>query len=165
MPTRPDQSVVLAAKHAKSPDAVELFRQLVSRADDYARMQDEFLEGIIRHREARTGKPFRYTGRQERFLGCFDEEAAQAERDMERLTAGMDDKGLLTSTLSSEYQSLELDERMLASYPAEDREMAQRMIEFRRGTIRMIEQFVESSPFRGKVVSLWHRKKSRAKTA
>jgi hypothetical protein len=123
-------------------------------------MQDEFLDGIIRHREARTGRTFRYTKRQERYIGCLDEDAAQSERDMQRLTADMDDRTLLTSALSSEYQQLEFDESMATSYRPEDREMAQRMVEFRRETIQMIEQFVESSPFRGQVVSIWHGKQT-----
>ena len=159
MPTRPDQSHALAARQAKSPEVIRLFEQLASRAEKYARMQDEFLESVIRHREARTGKPFRHTKRQERFLGCFDEDAAQAEREVENVTAKMDDRTLLISALSSELQQLELDETMAASYRPEDKEIAQRMIEFRLETIRMIEQFVESSPFKGQVASLWHAKK------
>lgn len=159
MPTRPDQSHSFAAKQAKSPDVAALFQVLGTRAETYARMQDEFLESIIRHREARTGKPFRHTKRQERFVECFDQDAAQAERDVENITAKMDDRTLLISTLSSEHQQLELDEAMAASYRPEDKEMAERMIEFRRETIRMIEQFVESSSFKGQVTSIWHGKK------
>jgi len=158
MPTRPDQSAALAAKQAKSPDVVRLFEQLASRAEAYARMQDEFLASIIRHREARTGKPFRNTKRQQRFLDQFDSDAEQAVRDMERLTTEMDDRTLLIFALSGECHQLELDERMASSYRPEDREMAERMLEFRRETIRMIEQFVETSPFRGQVVSIWHAK-------
>ena len=122
-------------------------------------MQDQFLEGIIRHREARTGKPFRHTKGQEQTLESFDEDAAQAERDLEHIAAGMDDRSLLTSALSSEHQQLQFDEGMATSYPQEDQEMAQRMIEFRRETIRIIEQFVQNSPFRGQVHSIWHGKK------
>lgn len=122
-------------------------------------MQDEHLESIIRRREARTGKPFRNTKRQEKFLECFDQDAAHAERDLESITPKMDDRSLLISALSSEHQQLELDEAMASSYRPEDREMAQRMVEFRRETIRMIEQFVESSQFRGQVASIWHAKK------
>jgi HEPN domain-containing protein len=156
MPTRPDQSAALAAKQAKSPELATFFELLATRAETYARMQDEFLESIIRHREARTGKKFRNTKRQERLLDEFDRDAEQALRDMERLTAKLDDRNLLISVLSGEYQQLELDERMASSYRPEDREMAQRMIEFRRETIRLIEEFVETSPFRGQVVSIWH---------
>ncbi len=159
MPTQPDQSAALAAKQAKSPEVARLFEQLASRSETYARMQDEFLEGIIRHREARTGKPFRNTKRQQRFLDEFDSDAEQALRDLERLTAKMDDRSLLISALSGEHHQLWLDESMASSYRPEDTEMAQRMIEFRRATIQMIEQFVEASPFRGQVVSIWHEKK------
>ena len=54
---------------------------------------------------------------------------------------------------------LELDEGMASSYRPEDREIAQRLIEFRRETIRVIEEFIETSPFKGQVVSNWHAKK------
>lgn len=159
MATRPDQSHALSAKQAKSPDVAELFQALAGRAETYARMQDEFLESIVRHREARTGKPFRHTKRQERFLECFDADAVQAERDVESITGKMDDQTLLISALSSEYQQLEMDEALAASYRPEDKEMAERMIEFRRETVRLIEQFVERSRFKGQVASIWHGKK------
>jgi len=122
-------------------------------------MQDEFLENIIRHREARTGKPFRHTKRQQQVLSEFDRDAEQAVRDLERLTAKMDDKNLLITALSSEYQQLEFDESMVSGYRPEDKDMAQRMVEFRRETIQLIEQFVETSPFKGQIASIWPAKK------
>jgi len=158
MPTRPDQSHAMAAKQAKSPDVAEFFQILAGRAETYARMQDDFLESIVRHREARTGKPFRHTKRQEGFLECFDADAVQAEKDIESVTARMDDRTLLVSAISSECQQLELDAAMASSYRPEDREMAERMIEFRRETIRLIEGFVEGSRFKGQVASIWHAK-------
>ncbi len=159
MATRPDQSHALAAKQAKTPDVADLFHLLAGRAETYARMQDEFLESIVRHREARTGRTFRHTKRQERFLECFDADAVQAERDVESITAKMDDRTLLISALSSEYQQLDLDKAMASSYRPEDKEMAERMIEFRRETIRLIEEFVQRSRFKGQVASIWHGKK------
>lgn len=79
---------------------------------------------------------------------------------MERLAAKMDDKNLLICALSGEYQQLGLDEGMASSYRPEDSEMANRMIEFRRETIRMIEHFFATSPFNGQIVSIWHAKKN-----
>lgn len=159
MPTKTDQSYALAEEQASSPDVARLFRELAARAKSYAQMQDEFLEGIIRHREARTGKLFRNTKRQQQFLDCADQGAAQAEAEVAALTVSMDDKTLLVSTLTGEYQQLQFEEGMLPSYRPEDSEMAQRLVEFRRENIRIIEQFVEASPFKGQVVSLWHGKK------
>jgi hypothetical protein len=165
MPTRPDPSAVFAAKQAKSPAVAGLFDQLASRAQVFAQMQDEFLESSIRHREERTGKPLRHTKGQQRSLDQFDRDAEQAIREMERRTATMDDKHLLISALSSEYLLLEVDEGMAASHRPEDREMAQRLVDFRRETIRLIEQFVETSPFKGQVVSLWRAKTRKFKGA
>lgn len=159
MPTKPDQSYALAEKQAKRPDVARLFHELAVRAETYAQMQDEFLEGIIRHREARTGKPFRNTKRQQQFLDCADRDATQAEGDVAALTAKMDDKTLLIVTLTGEHQQLQFEEGMLPSYRPEDSDMAQRLVEFRRENIRIIERFVEASPFKGQIVSLWHGKK------
>jgi hypothetical protein len=94
-------------------------------------MHDEFLGGIIRNREARTGKPFRHTKRQQQFLDESDQDAERAVRDVQHLAAKMDDRTLLIAALSSEYQQLGFDEGMAPSYRPEDREMAQRMIDFR----------------------------------
>lgn len=162
MPTRPDESAALAAKQAKSPEVAGLFEQLAKRAVTYAQMQDEFLESLIRHREERTGKPFRHTKSQRQFLDECDRDAERASQDVARFTAKMDDRSLLISELSSEDMQLQSDERMISSYRPEDREMVQRMMEFRRETIRIIEQFVESSPFEGQVVSIWQNKKKAA---
>ncbi len=158
MPTRPDKSAALSAKQATTPEVVKLFEQLANRAKIHAQMQDEFLEGIIRHREARTGKTSRNTKRQQRLLDGFDKDAEQAVQDIERFIVKMDDRNLLISALSSEYQQLRLDEDMASSYRPEDREAGLRLIEFRRETIRLIEQFVETSPFKGQVFSIWHSK-------
>ena len=159
MPIRANQSAGIAAKQAKSPEVVDLFQKLAARAEAFASMQEEFIAGIIRHRETRTGKPFRYTKNQQKSLDNFDADAAKSEDDMKRLTAQMDDKALLTSVLSGEQMDLQMDETMAPSYPPEDREMAHRMIDFRRETIRIIEEFIENSPFRGQIVSIWRPKK------
>lgn len=158
MRAKPDKSHSIAARHSQSRGVAALFEQLAAREETYARMQDEFLENIIRHRRARTGKPFRDTKRQQEFIRAADEDAATGEKVVEELSAKMNDGELLTSALTSEHQQLEFDEAMAVTYPPEDREMAQRMIEFRRQTIQIITEFVEASPFKGQVVSLWNRK-------
>jgi len=160
MPTRPDQSFALSAKQAKSPEVAKLFEELADRAVTLARMQDEFLESIIQNRVARTSKPFRYTKRQQQQLNEFDNDAEKAVRDLERITAKMDDRSLLTSALSGEHQQLQLDEAMASSHRPEDKKMAERILEFRRETIRSIEQFVETSPFKDQVASIWQTKKT-----
>jgi hypothetical protein len=152
MATQPDPTFALFTRQAKSPELARLFEQLAGRAETLTRMRDEFLESIIRNREARTRKPFGYTKHQQRVLDEFDTDAEQAVRDLERLTAKMDDKNLLICALSIEHDGLELDERGVSSCRPEDRQMAQRIVDFRRDTTRLIEQFVESSPFKGQVV-------------
>jgi hypothetical protein len=71
----------------------------------------------------------------------------------------MDDKNLLISALSGEYQLLEWDELMAASCHPEAREMTQQLLVVRRETICLIEQFAETSPFRGQVARVWHANK------
>ncbi len=151
-------------KKANAPEVAGLFRQLVERAEVYARLHEEYLEGIIKHREARTGKKVQHTKRQAKMLEGFDKDAEQAIRDMETGIATMDDRQLLISALSGEYQQLDLDERMFPYATAEDQPMARRLLDFRRETIQLIEGFVESSSFKGKVVSLWKSKRQEKRT-
>jgi len=156
MPTLPDQFPRIALKQAQSPDVVRLFEELAQRAEVFARMQDEFTAGITRHRAAREGRPVRLSARQQRMLTEFDRDAEQAVRDLERLTAGADDTGLLTSALSGVHQQIQLDENMFPGFHADDKPMATRLLDYQRETMRLIEQFVDSSPFRERVTSIWH---------
>jgi hypothetical protein len=110
-------------------------------------MEDDFLAGILRHREARTGKPFRHSKKQQASLAEFDRDAEQAVQEMAALIVHMDDPVLIMSALSSERFQVKLAEDMLSAYPAEDQEMAQRMIQFRRETIRILEEFAATSPY------------------
>ena len=77
---------------------------------------------------------------------------------MERHSASMDDAALLTSALSGVEQQIQLDERMFPGFHADDRPMAKRLLDYQRETMRLIEQFVESSAFEGRVRSIWHGK-------
>lgn len=159
MPTRPDQFPKIARKRARSPEVARLFEQLAERAEVFARMQDEFTESITRHRAAREGRPVRLSARQQRMLTEFDRDAEQAVRDMERHTANMDDAALLTSALSGVEQQIQLDEHMFPGFHSDDKPMATRLLDYQRETMRLIEQFVESSPFQGSVTSIWHGKR------
>jgi len=161
MSTQPNCFAALAASKASSLDVSMLFQQLADRSVVLARMQDEFLAQIIRHREARTGKPFRYTKRQQGLLGEFNNDAEKAMQDMKQLISKMDDKSLLTSALSCEYQEYQMDENMVSSYRPEDRENAGDIINFRQETIRLIEQFIETSPYKGLVDAKWYGKKQK----
>jgi hypothetical protein len=154
MGTQFDESAMFLqfAEQAKSPDVAKLFVQLASRAKVSARMSDEFVDGIIRHREARTGRQLRYSRCQQEFLDEYlddsDQAAEKGAKEIGRIIAKMDDKTLLMSALSSECDQLDFDEHMLSSFNEDDREMAQRIIEFRRETIGVIQQFMENSPFK-----------------
>ncbi|NBR84997.1 MAG: hypothetical protein EBS84_02995 [Proteobacteria bacterium] len=138
---------------------LRLFGQLEERAEVFARMQDEFTEIIALHRAAREGRPVRLSARQQRMLTEFDRDAEQAVRDMERHTFSMDDAALLTSALSGVEQQIQLDEHMLPGFHADDQPMATQLLEYQRETMLLIEQFVASSPFRGRVTSIWHGKR------
>jgi hypothetical protein len=144
MPTHPYSRSAILAQKATSPEFVALFQKLAEHAEILAQMEDEFLDGIIRHREARTGKPFRDTKRQQAFLDECDSDANKASQDLERSIGQTDDKGLLALALSDERDSLEYDENMLPSWPIEDRKKAQRIIDFRRETIQIITRFIEN---------------------
>ena len=162
MSTRPDQFPRLAKIKANTPEVAALFEILTRRADACAKLQDVFLDGIINHREARTGKPFDYSKRQKKMIAEFDADAEKALRDQEQHVAAMDDPTLLASALSGEQFQLQQDEDMLSAYREEDRDMAARIIEFCRETARQIQAFIEKSPFREKVLLIVPRKKWKA---
>ncbi len=155
MTTPHDAFPQLALKQARSPDVARLFEELARRAGILAAMQDEFTRSIIRHREAREGKPFRFSRTQKRTLANFDRDAEQAAGEMDRIVTGMDDAALLASALSEIDQEIQLDERMLSSWHDDDKPMARRLLEFQRETKRLIEQFLERSPFRVSARSIW----------
>jgi len=159
MPTLRDQFPRIALKQAQSPEVAGLFEQLAERAEVLAHMQDEFIESITRHRSAREGRPVRLSARQQRMLTEFDRDAEKAVRDMERHTASMDDAALLTGALSDVDQQIQLDEYMFQGLHADDAPMAMQLLDYQRETKRLIEQFVESSSFRGRVKSIWHGKR------
>ncbi len=160
MPTLPDQFPRIALKQAQSPDVMRLLEELAQRAEGFARMQDEFTEGITRHRATREGRPVRLSKSQHRMLTEFDRDAKQAVHDMERPTVGADVAGILTTALSAVHLQIRLDEHMFPGFHAGDKPMAMRLLDYQRDTIRLIEQFVESAPFKDRVSSIWHEVRS-----
>jgi len=158
MATHADPFPQIALKHAESPDVVFLFEGLAARAEVFARMQDEFTAGITKHREAREGKPLKMTTIQQRTLANYERDAEQAKRDIERFAANMDDAALLTNALSGVDQQIQLDEHMFPGWHDDDKPMARKLLDFQRETKALIERFVESSPFKDRVKSIWHGK-------
>jgi hypothetical protein len=153
MATKPDAFPALAMKRATSSEVSALFCQLAERASTLAQMQDEFLETIIQHSEQRTGKKFNYTKRQQKFLGEFDRDADDATRQIEKSVQKMDDPTLLTSAFSGEQMQLNQELKSFPTYRSEDQSKAQEIINFRRETLNLIEQFIRQSEFKDKVNS------------
>ena len=156
MANRPDQFPQIALRRAQSPEVVRLFEELARRADLFAKMHDEFTQSITQHRAARDGRPVRLSTRQQRMLSEFDRDAERAVEDMERHATNMDDAALLTIALSGTDQQIQLDEHMFHGWHDDDKPMATRLLDFQRETKAMIEHFVESSPFKDRVRSVWH---------
>jgi hypothetical protein len=154
MPTRPDQFPLLAAKKATAPDVAELFAALAVRAEALAKLEDELLETATRNRETRTGKKFQYSRRQEKFIAETDRDAEKALRDEELLVAGMDDAALLAGALSGEQFNLNLDEGKLRYWRDEDRPCVNRIVEFRKETIQLIQNFVDRSPLKQRILGI-----------
>lgn len=144
-------------KRAESADVAALFERLAARAVACAELQDELLEGITKHREARTGRGFRYTRRQQEQLKEFDSDAERAMQDEQRLIATMDDASLLASTVGAEQASLELDEAMYPTMPEEDKAAASRVVSHRKETIRLLMEFIECSPLKDRVLAYLRR--------
>ena len=78
MPTRPDPFPSLAAEQAESVEVAMLFRQLSDRAIRLAELQEIASEMVVKHREARKGKPFKFTKAQTRVLSELEKDAVKA---------------------------------------------------------------------------------------
>lgn len=152
MATVPNIFPELAAKRAESPDVAKLFSQLEGRAQELARLLDEYSIQIVRHREARTGKKFKFTKRQQETIEEFDRDAAKAREEMKKRTEQLDDATLLTVAIATEQNAIALDECMYPAVREEDKKMAKRIIDFQKETLRLIEVFVKNSAFKDKVV-------------
>ncbi len=158
MPTPADPFPALAAKRAVSRELAAFFQQLAVRAEMYAQMQDEFLTNVVARREARTGKPYVPSKALQKSLERDERDAEVARGQIKEITRKMDDKTLLASALSSEDHGVQLDEFMLRGCTGPDRVEKQRLIDFRKETIQLIETFVENSEFKGQVRSIWRKK-------
>ncbi len=154
MPTLPDCFPALAAKKTSLPELAALFEVLSGRAQACARLQDALLEDIMRNRAARSGKSFQHSKRQQKMLTEFDRDAENARREQEVLVAGMDDVSLLANALVGEENQLRWDAQMNAALPAEVQDPAIRVLEFRKETIRILNDFIDALPLKQKVRSL-----------
>jgi hypothetical protein len=149
------QSAKIAAKYARLPEVKGLFEELFRRYETLAAMQTEFIEAIKRNRAVREGKRVKISKRGKRIIEEFDRDAEQATQDIERLSQGMDDRALLTSELSSIQQTIEFDEGMLSAWHPDDKPLAQAVINHQREMLKLIEDFVQNSSFKGQVTSVW----------
>jgi len=61
----------------------------------------------------------------------------------------MDDCNLLSSELSGIEQMIELDEGMLSAWHADDKPMAEAIINYQREMLKLVEDFIKNSPFKG----------------
>ena len=73
---------------------------------------------------------------------------------MERHASVMDDAALLTCALSGIDQQIQLDESLMSGWHKDDQPMAQQLLDFQHETKRLIQKFVETSPFRTLVRSI-----------
>jgi hypothetical protein len=122
----------------------------------FAQMMDKFTESIGRNRERREGKPARLSSRAKRTLANFEKDAEQAIDDMERNSVHMDDAALLGVALAGTRQSIQFEEKMLSGWHADDQPLAIHLIEYQRETLKLVEDFIETSRFNNHVPSLWN---------
>lgn len=149
------QSAKIAAKYASLPEVKGLLEELSRRYETLAAMQTEFIEAIKRNRAVREGKPVKISNRGKRMIEEFDRDAELATQEIERVSQGMDDRALLTSELSSIQQMIGFDEGMLSAWHADDKSLAQAIINHQREMLKLIEDFVQNSSFKGQVTSVW----------
>jgi hypothetical protein len=87
-------------------------------------------------------------------LAEFDRDAEQARRDQEALVAGMNDVSLLTNALIGEEHQMEWDAKMYLTMPPEVQSSVNRVLEFRKETIRILDEFIENSSVKEAVRNL-----------
>ena len=144
MPIHPDQFPRLAAKKATSPEVALLFTELARRAETFAKMLGEFAAEIAGHRVTREWKPVRVTAKQQQLLNELAVDPDKAEREIERFVANMDDAALLNCAFMSIKQQIRLDERMFNGWHDCDKAFAQRLIEYEKETMRLVQQCIAS---------------------
>jgi hypothetical protein len=141
----------LAAKRASSDGVRTLFELLARRAVALQTLHDELQKVIIKNREARSGKPFRFSQRQKRLLSEFQRDAGDCASELPARVARLNDATLLNVALRNERQQLETEGKLYAVFREEDKSAAEGILDFRRETIRIIIDFIEHSEFRDTV--------------
>lgn len=141
----------LAAKRASSDGVRTLFERLERRAVALQTLHDELQKVIIKNREARSRRPFRFSQRQKRLLSEFQQDAEDGRSELPARIARVNDAALLNAALRSERQQLETEGKLYAVFREEDKSAAERILDFRRETIRIITDFIEHSEFRDTV--------------
>jgi len=141
----------VAAERTQSTGLRNLLQQLASRAETLAGLQRELQEAIMRNREVRTGKPVRFSKKAKKTIREFEQDAREASQGLSERVAKLSDESLLRIALTSERQQLSMEEQLYATFHEDDKKAANRVLEFRRKTIDVIERYVEGSEFKGSV--------------
>jgi hypothetical protein len=142
----------LALAKAESPVVRDLFRVLESRAREFAGLEDQFSEASVRLCEQREGKPFEFSKAQQRTIANFQRDAEQAEEHMRRFVASADDASLVVSCLLAEEQQLDLDLKLRSrGLDGDAKELADKIIQFRRETIELVEGYIPRSALSEKI--------------
>ncbi len=113
-------------------------------------LHDELQKVIVANREMRSAKPFRFSRRQKQLLSEFEKDAQDSAIELPARIAPLDDAALLNIALRTESQQLETESKLYAVFREEDKSAAERILAFRRETIRIITDFILHSEFKGR---------------
>jgi septum formation topological specificity factor MinE len=124
-----------------------LFEQLAARSESLLQLQKELQTTIVKNREVRTGKSFRFTKSQQHILEDFSKDAEASAGQLREMISGLSDVVLLNIVLRNQTDMLRINERLYAAFRKEDRSAADKIVAFRRETLDIIRQFIASSEF------------------
>src|SRR5208282_1312081 len=148
MPMPANRFEDLAARQAQSDGVRALFEQLANRASQLQALKDDLQKVIVRNREARTGRAFRFSRRQRSILSDFEKDAENSVRGLPAQVARLGDAGLLTVAWRNEELLLATERRLYKVFREEDKLAADRILRFRQETLGVIREFIENSKFK-----------------
>jgi rubrerythrin len=148
-----DCIAIIGAKRATDPQLAAFFQQLCERAEKFAEMDQEYFAMLRKNRLIRERKPESMTAKEKRLKKRIDVEYGNFYPEFDQLAAKMNDASLLGFALYLERGMCKSWDQLAVKAHVDDKEFAQKLADFRKETLSIIEQFVATSRLKEGVAS------------
>lgn len=140
----------LLVSFAKTDEFRELFRVLLARAKDEQRFRSELEKEVLKERERKDGKPFKFTAGQQKMLARFEQDAAEAREQVKTgLSKFPTDADLVRVFYGGEKQAHDLDNRLWRDKRGKLKfQVEQVILDFSEATLKLVEEFAAKRGFR-----------------